>query len=391
LAKLVDFFLGDGSPHSVNQLPVDSRGRRIRMQDDYRFPELYHFIQLLRSLILVSYPPVVMQETSSTTTSTTTTTIFPPTMLFTKDSTYTPCTLSKVAQQLLLSGDKNEFLSRVLPLAGTRKKGKMVTDIVAHLSFENEAISRTFIAKIASGLEDNDYDMVRPFFRTLMRLTVIDDSLKVKRIDWLMNSFLSTIQSQTRYWKITDFCIEHLIRMIKKSTDVAKWMAEHNSQIDPLLQWLQQHSEPPYGGRDRNDVMLHKPTQSQQQLFQQHSSNNYNSAYGLPTRRKFEFLEALKQGKELDQEGATDSDVDFTDRVLKEGEWVDCLDTSRQYLCARVIKVEGAKVFIHYDGWGDKWDEWLEMSHPRIRSIGTQTTKEQLADRGKPRKQSVSN
>jgi len=293
---------------------------------------------------------------------------------------------------LLLSGDRNEFLSRVLPLAATRKKGKMITDIVTHLSFENEAISRTFIAKIASGLEDNDYDTIRPYFRTLMRLTTIDDSLKQKRIDSIMNSFLTTIQSQTKYWKITDFCIEHLIRMVKKSPDVSKWMTDHNSQIDPLLQWLQQHSEPPYSRGDRNsDVMLTKPVQQQQQqIYQQHVSN-YNSAYGLPTRKKFEFLEALKLNKELELEGATDSDVDFTDRILKEGEWVDCLDTSHKWLCAKINRVEGSKVQIRYDGWSEKWDEWLEMSHPRIRSIGTQTNKEQLENRGKPRKQSTSN
>jgi len=310
-------------------------------------------------------------------------------MLFTKESTYTPCTLSKVAQQLLLSGDKNEFLSRVLPLAASRKKGKMVTDIIAHLSFENDTISRTFIQKIAAGLEDNDYDNIRPYFRTMMRLVTIEDSLKQKRIDSLMNSFLATIQSQTKYWKITDFCIEHLIRMVKKSPDVSKWMVDHNSLIEPLTQWLQQHSEPPYSRGERNsDIMLHKPVQ--QQYYQQHGSN-FNTVYGLSTRRKFDFLEALKQGKELEQEGATDSDVDFSDRILKEGEWVDCLDTSHKWLCGKVVRVEGSKAQIHYDGWADRWDEWLEMSHPRIRSLGTQTTKEQLDGRGKPRKASTSN
>jgi len=270
--------LGDASPHPVNQLPTDNKNRRVRMQDDYRFPELFHFIQLLRSLILVSYPPVVQQESSSAT-------LFPPTMLFTKESTYTPCTLTKVAQQLLLSGDKNEFLSRVLPLAATRKKGKMITDIIAHLSFENDTISRTFIQKIALGLEDNDYDSIRPYFRTMMRLVMIEDSLKQKRIDSLMNTFLTTIQSQTRYWKITDFCIEHLIRMIKKSQDVNKWMVDHNNLIDPLLQWLQQHVEPPYGRGDR-DVVLLKPVQ--QQYYQQHG--NSSGAYGLPPRKKIRIL-----------------------------------------------------------------------------------------------------
>jgi len=205
-----------------------------------------------------------------------------------------------------------------------------------------------------------------------------------------MNSFLTTVNTQTKFWKITDYCIEHLIRMIKKSPDVAKWMVDHSSVIDPLTQWLQQHNEPPYrGGGDRNnEIMLLKPVQ--QQYYQQHGGN-YNSAYGLPIRKKFDFLEALKQGKELELEGATDSDVDFTDRVLKEGEWVDCLDTSNHWLCGKIVRVDANKVLIRYDGWSEKWDEWLEMSHPRIRSLGTQTTKDQLENRGKPRKNSTSN
>jgi hypothetical protein len=294
-----------------------------------------------------------------------------------------------VAQQLLLSVDKGEFVARVLPLAITRKKGKMITDIVAHLAFENDLISRAFTHGIIKGLEDNDYDGIRAYFRIAMRLVTIEDSLKTKRLESFMTSFINTINSQFRYWKITDFCLEHLIRMVKKSPDVHKWMVEHASLIDPLSQWLTQHIEPPMHSRDRgnNDVVLLKP--AQQMYYQQ--GHQGNSAYGYPTRKKFEFLEALKSGKELEAEGASDSDVDFSDRVLKEGDWVDCLDTSHNYLCSRIVRVEGTKVQIHYDSWSDKWDEWLEMSHPRIRTLGTMTSKEQVENRGKPRKASTSN
>jgi len=277
-----------------------------------------------------------------------------------------------------------EFLPRLLPLAITKKKGRMVGDIVAHLCWENEHVSKSIISCTISGLEENDFDGVRPYFRSLMRILLLSDSVQSKRVDWISQSFLQTIQQQSQFWKITDFCIEHLIRMIKKNPLVLQWAQKHPNHLDTLLTWIANHAEPPapYRHDNRSDIQLTKP--QQQHGYQQQAS--YNTHYGAHPRQKYQFLEAVKNGKELEAEGGSDSDVDFSDRELKMGQWVDCFDTSSNWLCASIVRVDGIKVEVHFDGWSDKWNEVLEMSNNRIRNLGTYTTKEQMENRGKPRK-----
>lgn len=68
---------------------------------------------------------------------------------------------------------------------------------------------------------------------------------------------------------------------------------------------------------------------------------------------------------------------DFSKRKLVKGQWVDVKDTISQWLEAQVIDVKDDKVYIHYNGWGTRWDEWIEMNSPRIKPFRyyTQQTK----------------
>lgn len=58
---------------------------------------------------------------------------------------------------------------------------------------------------------------------------------------------------------------------------------------------------------------------------------------------------------------------DFTRIKLRKGQWVDVKDTIDQWLEAQVIDVKDDKVYIHYNGWGTRWDEWIDMKSDRIR------------------------
>ena len=48
-------------------------------------------------------------------------------------------------------------------------------------------------------------------------------------------------------------------------------------------------------------------------------------------------------------------------------------DTINQWLEAQVIKVQGTKAYVHYNGWGTRWDEWIEFNSPRMRNFKTYT------------------
>ena len=57
---------------------------------------------------------------------------------------------------------------------------------------------------------------------------------------------------------------------------------------------------------------------------------------------------------------------ELSKRKLVKGQWIDVKDTIDQWLEAQVIDVLDNKVYVHYNGWGTRWDEWIEMESNRI-------------------------
>ena len=58
---------------------------------------------------------------------------------------------------------------------------------------------------------------------------------------------------------------------------------------------------------------------------------------------------------------------------LRIGQWVDVRDTIDEWLEAQITKIHGDKVFVHYNGWGNHWDEWIEYGSARIAPFRTYT------------------
>lgn len=57
------------------------------------------------------------------------------------------------------------------------------------------------------------------------------------------------------------------------------------------------------------------------------------------------------------------------------GQWIDVKDTVAQWLEASVLEVDQQRerMFIHYNGWPTRWDEWLPFLSPRIAPFRTRT------------------
>ena len=70
---------------------------------------------------------------------------------------------------------------------------------------------------------------------------------------------------------------------------------------------------------------------------------------------------------------------DFSKSTYEIGEWVDVKDTINQWLEAQVMKVQNNKAYVHYNGWGTRWDEWIDFSSPRMRNFKTYTLQSPLA------------
>jgi hypothetical protein len=58
---------------------------------------------------------------------------------------------------------------------------------------------------------------------------------------------------------------------------------------------------------------------------------------------------------------------------LYNGQWLDVLDTVNQWLEATVIDTDDNRVYVHYNGWPSRWDEWLDVSSPRVAPFRTWT------------------
>lgn len=55
------------------------------------------------------------------------------------------------------------------------------------------------------------------------------------------------------------------------------------------------------------------------------------------------------------------------------GQWVDVKDSIDQWLEGQIAKLRGNRAFIHYNGWGNRWDEWIDLTSPRIALFRTHT------------------
>jgi len=64
---------------------------------------------------------------------------------------------------------------------------------------------------------------------------------------------------------------------------------------------------------------------------------------------------------------------DFSKSKYEVGQWVDVKDTIDQWLEAQVIQVRNNQAYVHYNGWGTRWDEWIDFSSPRIANFKTYT------------------
>jgi hypothetical protein len=275
----------------------------------------------------------------------------------------------------------------------SRKRGKAVADVICHWAWENEKVSQSVIGHILVGIEQNSYEQVRSYFRVLMGLVALKDSLQAKRTEWVLNSLLSVMANQQKYWKITDFCIEHLIRMAKKSENCYNWLRDHPTTYEWIFTWLKNNPRPPRGFDQNEQTVLHKPgrgapdptiMQASQWNVQGHLA--YPTHVGLSPRKKHQSLQLIKDGTPLDKDECTDSDIDLNDREFEVGQWVDALDTANKWLCAQVVAVTQSKLRVHFDGWSEKWNTWFDKASIKVQPFGRNTTKSQWKARGKKAK-----
>jgi hypothetical protein len=240
IPRLVDLYLGDDSPLAeANPFGVVTgpKGRRNRMRGKWNTPDLSSWLKLLR--VCVCRCELDWANKSK-----------PPTYP-SPGADVAAVKLSDTGRQVLLC---KAFLSRLLLEATTRRKGGFVGDIIVHLCWEQEQLSQTVAGLLMAGIEENNSDVIRPYFRTIHAFFRMQDSLAAKRQDWLLSSLLSVMKLQQQYWKITELCAEHLLRLAKTFPEAQVWIREHPNASAWLVDWLMFNTAPP-----REEAKVFKP------------------------------------------------------------------------------------------------------------------------------------
>lgn len=80
-----------------------------------------------------------------------------------------------------------------------------------------------------------------------------------------------------------------------------------------------------------------------------------------------------KYDDKIINETKTITPYDFTKVKYEIGQWVDVKDTVGEWLEAQVMQVRNNQAYVHYNGWGTRWDEWIDFSSPRMAAFKTYT------------------
>ena len=102
--------------------------------------------------------------------------------------------------------------------------------------------------------------------------------------------------------------------------------------------------------------------------------NNYISSRRARDHRRRD-LDVHERLESIRQNLQTMENLMANTRNFSKGQWVDVKDTVDQWLEAQVLEVNptNSQVFVHYNGWPNRWDEWIDMNSPRIQHFKTNT------------------
>ena len=88
-------------------------------------------------------------------------------------------------------------------------------------------MTRLFLDRIMSGIEAQDDQDIKPYFRTYSTLLKLRDSLVLERTKDGMTKLLAIMASQQRYYRATEISIDMLTRLAKRHSRVARWLQEN--------------------------------------------------------------------------------------------------------------------------------------------------------------------
>lgn len=121
------------------------------------------------------------------------------------------------------------------------RETKPLEQIVMHLCWESRQMTSRFMERIMDGIETQDDQDIKPYFRTMNVMYKVRDSLATERIQDGMTRLIAVLASQQRYYRATEIAIDMLTRLAKRHSRVMRWLRENRSSCLWMTKWLRGH------------------------------------------------------------------------------------------------------------------------------------------------------
>jgi len=90
-------------------------------------------------------------------------------------------------------------------------------------------------------------------------------------------------------------------------------------------------------------------------------------------RQNLSFVQSLQKVATKQSPENSEKPFDCKKMGFYLSQWIDVKDTIDQWLEAQVTKIRETQIYVHYNGWGNHWDEWIDIDSPRIAPFRTYT------------------
>jgi hypothetical protein len=290
--------------------------------------------------------------------------------------------MSTVDSQML-----TEAIPHLLQLGIGAYEGALVGRILTHFCTEDPVVSTVVVNFIYEGLMANDFDLARGYLRACWSLIQVHDSKVEGRVNLVLAKLCSVIFRSRKYWRMVDFCIEHLLRMAKKSRLVCKWLLNRPVVIEQLMLWYDANPDPPSANTTfANESDEHLKLLKREAYTYSVADTAVNASdAGMTVAEKKKLLTSIRDGVEMPPPPKPDPmtvdddrDTDLSERQFRVGDLCDFWCRGAKWFVARVVRVppSGKRIEVGVVGYIERWNETVDVSDPRIRTLGSRCSKE---------------
>jgi ubiquitin C-terminal hydrolase len=350
VGRLLDIVIGNGSPlEKLNNIPVDAKGERPKMGDSVTKPNFSCILDCIASLGA-----------------------FCQTNAMAKNSEVKPPTLRvEPSAALKLNADDAKALFEVSTLTklvetvNTKAKATAATAFFKHFLHEDKDLSDLIVQVLMAGIVSSDYDDLEAFMLCVLSFLSVEDSLQKLRINDCMQRLLTTVETQSNYWKATDLAIEYICRIAFEVKDAYIFIMEHKPLAQWMSTWLIINAKAPYAHSMGNMQLVKPKTQEKKAMMLKYGEGNLDNPFGMAPSDKRDVINAILEGRDITKM-MTDTDEVRAQREFSKGMLVDCEDKQKKWCECEIVDLSSTHVKVTYLGWGPQFDEWIPRSSKRL-------------------------